>query len=142
VSGPAHVTLLEAMRAAAARDRIAYQYASGFEDVFGLGLRELVAARGEGANKELATLRVYVGFLSAFPDSHIVRKFGEKTGAQTLAEAQAFAAAQTPWRDGQRIRENALQWDAALKARGLNPGTSADLTVATLFADYAEAPAP
>ena len=36
-------------------------------------------------------------------------------------------------------------WDSALKARGLNPGTSADLTVATLLVaaltepDWAEA---
>ena len=27
-----------------------------------------------------------------------------------------------------------MGWDAALKSRGINPGTSADLTVATLFA--------
>ena len=27
-----------------------------------------------------------------------------------------------------------LAWDAELKAAGINPGTSADLTVATLFA--------
>jgi triphosphoribosyl-dephospho-CoA synthase len=27
-----------------------------------------------------------------------------------------------------------LGWDATLKSRGINPGTSADLTVATLFA--------
>jgi triphosphoribosyl-dephospho-CoA synthase len=27
-----------------------------------------------------------------------------------------------------------LAWDAALKAKNINPGTSADLTVATLFA--------
>jgi triphosphoribosyl-dephospho-CoA synthase len=26
-----------------------------------------------------------------------------------------------------------LAWDSSLKAAGLNPGTSADLTVATLF---------
>jgi len=28
-----------------------------------------------------------------------------------------------------------LEWDAELKCQGINPGTSADLTVATLFAD-------
>jgi hypothetical protein len=27
-----------------------------------------------------------------------------------------------------------MGWDAALKSGGINPGTSADLTVATLFA--------
>jgi triphosphoribosyl-dephospho-CoA synthetase len=32
------------------------------------------------------------------------------------------------------MTEGLLGWDAALKSRGINPGTSADLTVATLFA--------
>jgi triphosphoribosyl-dephospho-CoA synthase len=30
-------------------------------------------------------------------------------------------------------RSRLLEWDRALKANGINPGTSADLTVATLF---------
>ena len=30
--------------------------------------------------------------------------------------------------------DDLLAWDAALKTDGINPGTSADLTVATLFA--------
>ena len=42
----------------------------------------------------------------------------------------AFAAA----RDPEEMAEGLLGWDAALKTRGINPGTSADLTVATLFA--------
>jgi triphosphoribosyl-dephospho-CoA synthase len=29
-----------------------------------------------------------------------------------------------------------MSWDASLKDRNINPGTSADLTVATLFASY------
>jgi triphosphoribosyl-dephospho-CoA synthase len=32
------------------------------------------------------------------------------------------------------LRDDLLQWDARLKAQGINPGTSADLTVATVFA--------
>ena len=42
----------------------------------------------------------------------------------------AFAAAHDP----AGMTEGLLRWDAALKSRGINPGTSADLTVATLFA--------
>ncbi len=42
----------------------------------------------------------------------------------------AFAAARDP--DG--IVDGLLNWDGELKSRGINPGTSADLTVATLFA--------
>jgi triphosphoribosyl-dephospho-CoA synthase len=33
----------------------------------------------------------------------------------------------------QDATQQLLAWDAGLKARGINPGTSADLTVATLF---------
>jgi len=36
--------------------------------------------------------------------------------------------------DPAAITEGLLGWDSALKSRGINPGTSADLTVATLFA--------
>jgi len=37
-------------------------------------------------------------------------------------------------RDPAGIAEGLLGWDGELKSRGINPGTSADLTVATLFA--------
>ena len=36
--------------------------------------------------------------------------------------------------DPERLAPELLAWDADLKQRGLNPGTSADLTVAAIFA--------
>jgi triphosphoribosyl-dephospho-CoA synthase len=134
VNAPARVTLLEAMRVAAPRDRIAFQYANGFGDIFGLGLAELAAARQAGAEPWLATLRVYLRFFSAFADSHIARKFGAGAAEQARREAGEFVEKQGDWADPERVRAEALAFDASLKARGLNPGTSADLTVATLFA--------
>ena len=134
VSAPARVTLLEAMRAAASRDRIAYQYANGFRDIFGLGLGALAPARQAGAEPWLATLRVYLAFFSCFPDSHIARKYGEEAAERVRREAAEFVEKQGNWADPETVRAEALLFDAALKARGLNPGTSADLTVATLFA--------
>jgi triphosphoribosyl-dephospho-CoA synthase len=134
VNAPARVTLLEAMRVAAPRDRIAFQYANGFGDIFGLGLAELAAAREAGAEPWLATLRVYLRFFSAFADSHIARKFGAGAAEQARREAGEFVEKQGDWTDPERVRADALAFDAALKAQGLNPGTSADLTVATLFA--------
>ena len=137
VSGPAEISLLAAMQAAAARDRIAYQYAQDYIDIFGLGLSALAAARRAGANRSTATLRVYLAFLGAFPDSHVVRKFGPAAVAALRAEARDFTASHERLRSEEELRDAALAWDRSLKARGLNPGTSADLTVATLFADYA-----
>lgn len=137
VAAPAKVDLLEAMRAAAHRDRIAYQYASGFEDIFETGLRTLSEC-APSCDKAMTALRIYTVFLSAFPDSHVVRKFGEAAGVQLLSEARRFLSATGEERDRDAVFAAALSWDRSLKYRGVNPGTSADLTVATLFADYGE----
>jgi triphosphoribosyl-dephospho-CoA synthase len=51
------------------------------------------------------------------------------------AEAEAVART-VMWQAPAVVRHPPLAaFDASLKARGLNPGTSADLTVATLFAE-------
>ncbi len=134
VNAPARVTLLEAMRVAAPRDRIAFQYANGFGDIFGLGLSELAVAREAGTEPWLATLRIYLRFFSALADSHILRKHGAEAAEGARREAAEFVRKQGDWGEPTRVRADALAFDAALKARGLNPGTSADLTVATLFA--------
>ena len=47
--------------------------------------------------------------------------------------AQKFDALLEQARDTRSLLAELLAWDADLKARGLNPGTTADLTVATLF---------
>ena len=53
-----------------------------------------------------------------------------------LAEARAFTASLDELKSEEDVHAAALRWDGSLKERGLNPGTSADLTVATLFAEY------
>ncbi|MBM3562789.1 MAG: triphosphoribosyl-dephospho-CoA synthase [Alphaproteobacteria bacterium] len=136
VHAPAETTLLEAMRAAAGRDRIAWQYANGFADIFDLGLETLAEARKRGADAPLATLSVYAAFLAAFPDSHIVRKHGLAVAEAVRDDAALFETHLKSAEGRDAAFELALKFDRALKGRGLNPGTSADLTVAALFADY------
>jgi triphosphoribosyl-dephospho-CoA synthase len=134
VFAPAAISLREAMAEAAGYDRIARQYVSAFADVFELGLPELQARQSSGFEHSWATLAVYVAFLSAFPDSHIVRKHGIAAAETTCRVAQSFKERiQTPSSSPQLLKD-LLTWDASLKAAGINPGTSADLTVATLFA--------
>lgn len=122
------------MTLAAPRDRIAYQYANEFCDIFDLGLNSLERARQESQDEILSTLTVYLTFLSSFPDSHVARKYGADAAQRVLSEARSFAAQFSSASRTQRIAA-ALKWDATLKRKRLNPGTSADLTVATLFAD-------
>ncbi len=72
----------------------------------------------------------FLEFLAAWPDSHIARKMGDAAAHSVMAEAR-------PWRERARRGESLdadpawAAWDESLKARGLNPGTSADLCVAT-----------
>ncbi len=128
-----NVTLLEAMRAAEDRDRIAWNYTHAFADIFELGLPRLAAAKAHGAQPGFATTYVYLGFLAAIPDTLIARKFGIELAEGVRREAQALAeTAESP--DLEALMPKLSAFDRSLKQRGLNPGTSADLTVVTLFA--------
>jgi triphosphoribosyl-dephospho-CoA synthase len=131
---PATVTLREAMAEAADRDRIARQYVTDFADVFGLGEPAFAAALAASSDRRLATLTAYLGFLSAFPDSHIVRVHGLSVADQVRREAANLAAQAGKANRLNDVLPDVLGWDATLKHASVNPGTSADLTVATLFA--------
>jgi triphosphoribosyl-dephospho-CoA synthase len=129
VADPARVTLREAMRAAAHRDLIAAQYANTYADIFGLGLSRL-----KGVTPTAQAEAVHMAFLATFPDSHIARKFGLETAEKVRLETIDVAAA-IDWQAPDNERRAPLDaFDRSLKERGLNPGTTADLTVATLFA--------
>jgi len=127
-------TIVEAMREAAERDMIARQYATGFRDIFetGLGVYEQTESRGEP--DMWPTVFTYLAFLSAFPDSHMVRKHGTDVAERVRAEAKIILSQIGESQDTARRTRILLDFDANLKSNDLNPGTSADLTVATLFA--------
>jgi triphosphoribosyl-dephospho-CoA synthase len=133
VFAPARATLKQAMAEAADRDRIARQYATAFADVFDLGMALHAAAMTRWSDPKWATLAVYLGFLSKFPDSHIVRKHGAETAAEVCRTAMKFNALLWSVQQPADRLGDFLAFDTALKTRGINPGTSADLTVATLF---------
>lgn len=129
--------LREAMQLAAPRDRIAAQYAHGFTDLFEIGLpcgpsgfalSEVQVGAPAGPPVAQAVQRVFLGFLASGPDSHIVRKHGEALAHTVMSAAQGWQAHAAPDRDTDFAR-----WDEQLKSQSINPGTSADLTVATLF---------
>ena len=144
VQGAPSVNLRQAMALAAGRDSIALQYANGYAELFGLALPGLppgvlalagwpADADGVPAATAAAVQRVYLGLLAQMPDSHIVRKHGAALAQTVMKQAQAWwARAQA----GEPLHANAAfaAWDAALKRQRINPGTSADLTVAALFA--------
>lgn len=135
VRAPADTTLLEAMRAAADRDKIAYQYVSGFEDVFETGFSALELVRRKSRGAPWLAVGAHLAFLSRFADSHILRKHGPETAARVREQAEELHRALMETPDPATLLEALLAFDQKLKSGNTNPGTTADLVVATLFAD-------
>ncbi len=145
-AAPAHdvasepdITLLEAMRAAEARDRIAWNYSHDFADIFTLGVPTLEQERQRWAVPSSAVTGVYLAFLASLPDTLIARKFGAAKAAEVQAEARDVQARFRQSTDWDVAALPLMAFDIRLKAYGLNPGTSADLTVASLFASNLQA---
>jgi triphosphoribosyl-dephospho-CoA synthase len=136
VASPATVDLRTAMAAARSRDRIAAQYVDGYRDVFDIGVAR--ARSMADSDAVIMAEAVYLEFLTAFPDSHILRKHGEEVAASVLAEAREVRRQVATASSAALRREHLFVFDARLKWQGINPGTSADLTVASLFAYWLE----
>jgi triphosphoribosyl-dephospho-CoA synthase len=132
VQQTANCTLLQAMQAAAHRDMIAKQFVTDFSDVFAaiLVYEHLVQAWQRPA---WAATGVHLYFMSHFLDSHIVRKQGEVIASMVQAEAIEHYHAFLNTHQPKNYQTPLITFDLALKKRGINPGTSADLTVATLL---------
>jgi triphosphoribosyl-dephospho-CoA synthase len=115
-----------AIAAAADRDSIASEYATGFTIVFDTGLPLLTRALEEGLPTLQAIVSLHVGLLAGHPDTLIARKVG-------VEAARAVSAAAREVRDGRRSLRDL---DASLRGddNRLNPGTTADLVAATLLA--------
>lgn len=128
------ITLTEAMDFATERDRIAYQYANSFVDIFTLGVPIFHHFMYRWSSIKWATVAVYLSFLGSLNDTHIVRKYGVSVAENVRLEAlpleRAFKACENPVEFSSRL----MGFDEELKRGGVNPGTSADLTVASLLA--------
>lgn len=133
------VTLLAAMAEARQRDTIAAQYANGYRDIFEVGLPLLRHYLARWGSEEWAACAVYLGFAARLPDSHVARKHGPAAALRVARRAAGFAARLDASEDPQPCSDELLQWDRELKQEGINPGTSADLTVATVLAGSIEA---
>ncbi len=137
VNHQAKGTLLAAMQASAEKDLIALQYSNGFFNILNEGLPQYQEALSRLGNAAWAVTALYLYWLSHHLDSHIVRKHNLKLAQQVQQQAalhyEAFNSIENP----KRYFAALFAFDQDLKREGINPGTSADLTVATIFAHAA-----
>ena len=131
VSQAPQITLLAAMQLAAGHDTVARQYVEGYAQIWtqALPLYEHCIARWQ--RPAWALTAVYLYWLSSVPDSHIARKYGEAVALSVQQAAQQHVEAFMALDNPKNYLPALLQWDQSLKQQGINPGTSADLTVIT-----------
>ena len=97
-----------------------------------IGLAALREARTAGLDPTWCTTAIHLAFLRVVPDSHVARKHGAAAAEGVRREAETTPAGIDL---AARPVDALLALDVSLKARSINPGTSADFTVATLFWD-------
>ena len=134
VAAEAPADLLTAMRAAAERDLVARQYAEDFAIVLDEVLPAIVAGRSRGWSLTDAIIHTHLALIAGHGDSLICRKCGEEISAGASTIAKQVLRSGNP---GDDVYYEALaDFDFWLRSDGnqRNPGTTADLMAAALFA--------
>jgi triphosphoribosyl-dephospho-CoA synthase len=125
--------LREAMTLAADRDGVARQYANGFRDVFDTGLASLRTGLERSGCLERAIVHCHLSLMAALPDTLIARKRGEAEAVEAAERALDVLDSGWPTPDSAAAMTDLDAWLRAV-GNARNPGTTADLVTATLFA--------
>jgi triphosphoribosyl-dephospho-CoA synthase len=132
------ITLRAAMSLASDRDLIARQYANGFYEVLNEAMPALCESVRAGHSLETAIVAAHLKMLARHPDSLIVRKYGLAQAADVSRRAGGLL--ESGWPDGPDAGRLCGEFDGWLRQPGnrFNPGTTADLVTAALFAALRE----
>jgi triphosphoribosyl-dephospho-CoA synthase len=128
------IGLIEAMTLAADRDLVARQYANGFAEVFEIAVPAIENAIREGRAVETAIVSAHLHLLAKVPDTLIARKCGQALASEGMKIAAEVL--ERGWPDdpeGIRAFEAFDDW-LRFDGHARNPGATADLIAAALFA--------
>jgi triphosphoribosyl-dephospho-CoA synthase len=115
------LTLLDVMEISSSNDTIAKEWVEGFPRTFhGAELFRRFEESGHGLNKSIVCL--FLSLLSEAPDTLVAKKFGIRIALEVSAKAT------------QALKNGNIEdFDKELIARRINPGTTADLVIGSLF---------
>ena len=138
VSEKPSINLTEAMRLASLRDRIALQFITNYQDIFDFALPIYYNAAMKWCKQEWSALAVFVSLLCRFPDSHIERKYGSQYNRVITLKMTQLSEELSRAERPELTLPLLYSMDSEFKSQGINPGTMADLTVATVFTVFLE----
>ncbi len=128
IAGPPPADILDAMRLAAPRDRIAALWIDGYGRLLSGLVTDLAAEITGESDIAAGIVRAFVRELAREPDSLIGRRHGPDVAAGVSARAAAVLAAGGRWRDAAAAFDRSLRQPVRV-----NPGTTADLVAAALY---------
>jgi triphosphoribosyl-dephospho-CoA synthase len=135
-------TLTEVMSQAADRDAVANQYASSFETVLDYAVATLITASRFEEDWEQAIIYLQLKLIARDSDTDIARKCNSIDVHE--AKRLAMSVLQGGWPTAMEGRLRIREFDRWLRAKGSqrNPGTTADLVTAGVFAVLRDEHAP
>jgi triphosphoribosyl-dephospho-CoA synthase len=123
---------------AAKRDRVALQYTNCFKDIFDFAILEYNRAFVLSGDCGWAALAVFCEMLARYPDSHIERKYGQQYSEWIAAEMALLGKELKSASKPEQVLPMIYHMDEAFKAKKINPGTTADITVAAVLVIFLE----
>jgi triphosphoribosyl-dephospho-CoA synthase len=138
VNEKASVTLLDAMKIASEKDRIALQYTTDYQDIFNFAVLRYTIGFNRWGDRNWAAVAVYADMLSHFPDSHIERKYGNQYSEMVTIKMAQLSEELYKTDNPEHIKPLLFCLDQELKFYGINPGTTADMIVATVLTAFLE----
>ena len=127
------VNILEIMNHSASYDRISYQYSHDYSDIFDFIIPRLVFLNKKHNSLDISLSLMFMEILAKIPDSHISRKFDDKIAKKTSNNASDLLKILDRENSPDYIANELNNLDYEYKKKGINPGTTADLLVASLM---------
>ena len=126
-------TLSEAMNFASSYDYIANEYKNYFDNIINevaINWRNYFNLMQSG---ECATTATFLKLISFNPDSLIARKYDIDTAKEVSNRFKTLSEEYCELKNPNILNNKLLLLDSELKIQGLNPGTTADVVVASIF---------
>lgn len=131
------VTLTEAMAIASETDLIAKQYVTDFREIFDFTILEYNEMSELSPDLAHIALLLYAEILKRYPDSHIQRKYGNVYDA-VIAEKMSALSRLLQESHFKHHFQYVSALDEWFKTNKINPGTTADMIVATFVTVFLE----
>jgi triphosphoribosyl-dephospho-CoA synthase len=134
VAGAPTQPLRDVMALAVGRDAIAREYATDFQTTFEIGAPALRRALADALPWRDAVVETYLTLLASAADTHIARKLGLGAAVTVQQRGRAVLAAGGVRTTAGREAIAALDRELRDEANTLNPGATADLSGAAIYA--------